>query len=222
MLVFVTWPYLAIFAQSLLQRMVFLTPVSVMGLMLHSCWLSSMAAILTLATLLSLVTPSIFFLAASDTSTLVTTSIPLAALDTSSSLAALGTSTSLLAALNTLTPLLAALDTSISLAALGTLSSLAALDASSSLAALDSFPSSVRILQRVSSESESLPPESVWIFLAVTLFLAQSLDAAKCPVFLQALHDLPVAKQLSPPVHFQMPHFSQPFFLAVSDLSFLA
>ena len=96
------------------------------------------------------------------------------------------------------------------------------MDTLSSLAALDTSPSSVRILQRVSSESESLPPESVWIFLAVTLFLAQSLDAAKCPVFLQALHDLPRAKQLSPPVHFQMPHFSQPFFLAVSDLSFLA
>jgi hypothetical protein len=49
----------------------------------------------------------------------------------------------------------------------------------------------VTTLQRVSSESELLP-ESVWICLAVSLFLFwQSLEAAKCPVFLQALHDLP-------------------------------
>ena len=58
------------------------------------------------------------------------------------------------------------------------------------------------ILQRVSSESELLT-ESVSIFLAVSLFFFwQSLETAKCPVFLQALQDLPWAKQLSPPVHF--------------------
>jgi hypothetical protein len=79
----------------------------------------------------------------------------------------------------------------------------------------------VMILQRVSSESELLlPPESVWIFLVVSFFCEQSLETAKCPVFLQALQDLPLAKQLSPPVHFQMPHLSQLFSLAPSVLSF--
>ena len=93
-----TCPYWLILAQSLLQRIVFLTPVSVMGLMLTSLPSSSMAAILILATVFS-------------------------------------SSVSLI------------LDT-------------------------------VTILQRVSSESELLP-ESVWICLAVSLFLFwQSLEAA--------------------------------------------
>ena len=78
------------------------------------------------------------------------------------------------------------------------------------------------ILQRVSSESELLP-ESLWIFLDVSLFFFwQSLEAAKCQVFLQALHDLPWAKQFSPPVHFQMPHFSQLFFFTWPSPSVLS
>ena len=63
------------------------------------------------------------------------------------------------------------------------------------------------------------------MFLEVLVFFFwQSLEAAKCPVFLQTLHDLPWAKQLSPPLHFQMLHFSQVFFLIwllESALSFL-
>ena len=130
----------------------------------------------------------------------------LPALDTSLfSLPALDMLTFSLPALDALNSLLPALDTSISL--------LPALDMSiSSLPALDTliFPLvfffsftlvSVMTLHRVSSESEPLPPESVWIFLEVSLFFGQSLEAAKCPVFLQVLHDLPLAKQLSPPVH---------------------
>ena len=70
----------------------------------------------------------------------------------------------------------------------------------------------VRILHRLSSESELLA--SLWMFLAVSAFFFwQSLEAAKCPVFLQALYALRQAMQFSPPLHFQMAHFSQVFFL---------
>ena len=70
----------------------------------------------------------------------------------------------------------------------------------------------LRILHSLSSESELLA--SLWMFLAVSAFFFwQSLEVAKCPVFLQALHALPQAMQFSPPLHFQMLHFSQVFFL---------
>ena len=81
----------------------------------------------------------------------------------------------------------------------------------------------MRILQRLSSESELLA--ALWMFLEVFVFFFwQSLEAAKCPIFLQTLQALPWAKQLSPPWHFQMLHFSQLFYLTwlpPSVLSFL-